>query len=207
MPIYVVGRYEMVVFPAYALLAARGFCALVEGAGRWRRAAGAAVAALWLASAGLCDVVQLSAVTRPELGDKKLLAEWIRDHTRPGDAVIVPGYSLTVPPQYYLRRWRIPVERLAYPSEVGDHPGWFDYERALRDAAATRREADQLATECRRVLEAGHAPFLVVTSATPSVMVDWLRAALQRQLGPDRLEYRQEPGGTFYVLAYGPVRD
>lgn len=204
-PIYVVGRYEMIVFPAYALLASRGFWALMENAGRWRRAAGAAVAVLWLACAGLCDVVQLRAVTHPEMGDEKLLAEWIRDRTLAGDAVILPGYSFTVP-EYYLKRWGPPVERLTFPPGVRDHPGWFDYEGALRDPAGTRRQADELATECRRVLEGGHPLFLAVTSVTPPPIVDWLRAALQRQLGPDRLEYKQEPLRTFYILAYGPLR-
>jgi len=117
--------------------------------------------------------------------------------------VILPGYTRGVP-EYYLTRWRTPVRRLSFPPELEDHLGWFDYERALRDAPVTRQEAASLAAECRGVLAAGHRLLLVVTSNTPPEIVAWLGEALQQQFGPPSLAYRQYPLRTFYIVAYGP---
>ena len=198
-PIYVVGRYEMIAFPAYALLAARGVAALLDARGRLPAVG---LVLLWLGGATLCDVTYFRALARPELGDEKLVAEWLRDHGRAGDAVILPGYARGVP-EYYFTRWGTVLERLSFPPEVAEHPGWFDYERAVREARTTRHEAALLAAEWRRVPAGGHVLFLIVTRDTPPPVVDALKDALEKELGPPRLAYRQEPLRSFYVLAFG----
>jgi hypothetical protein len=198
-PIYVAGRYEMIAFPAYALLAARGMVALLDAPRR--RPLGVVVALLWLGGAALCDVTYFRALNEPRLGDERFAAEWLRDHARPGDAVVLPGYARAVA-EYYFRRWGTPLERLSFPAEVADHPGWFDFERATRDVPATEREAATLAARWRRVPAAGHVLFLVITRDTPQPVVDALRQALEKEIGPARLAYRQEPLRSFYVLAF-----
>ena len=45
--------------------------------------------------------------------------------------------------------------------------------------------------------------FLIVTRDTPPPVVDALKDALEKELGPPRLAYRQEPLRSFYILAFG----
>lgn len=198
-PIYLVGRYEMVAFSAYAILAARGFAALVTyGVGGVQKGAAgashptavaAAVALLWLAGAGLCLVAYHGAQSLPAFLEEKRLAEWLRDNSGPKDAVILPGYTRAVP-EYYLTLWASAVQRISFPPDVGRHYGWFDYERALRESAATRNQAAALAMEAWNVIDRGGRVFLVAWSRrTPNKINLQLEDELTKQFGKPRVSY------------------
>jgi hypothetical protein len=138
-PVYLVGRYEMVAYAAFAILAARGLDTLFA-----RSRGGAAVVAVsWVA----LSTLSLGAYFAVPPQDSELRsAEWVVDNARPGDVFVFPGYSRAVP-EYYLRRMEFHGERVSFPQSVGRHMGWFDYESAKRHPAETRRAAAYLAAQ------------------------------------------------------------
>lgn len=177
-PIYLVGRYEMVAFTGFSLLAAAG----LDGLGARSRAAALAAAAAWV---GLASLTLGAYYAREAPSYEKGIAEWIREVAKEGDAFVFPGYTRTVP-EYYLRRWNVPGERRSFPGEVESHLGWFDHAAAVRDAGATRAEAEALASALVPVVERGGRVFLVGDwSNVPGslTVADWLRSALVARLG------------------------
>jgi 4-amino-4-deoxy-L-arabinose transferase-like glycosyltransferase len=177
-PIYLVGRYEMVAFMGFVLLAARGLRALFERT----RAGAAAAAAAWLSLSGL-SLGAMFAHEPPAY--ERGIAQWIRDVAKSEDAIVFPGYTRTVP-EYYLERWGVPGERLSFPGEIASHLGWFDFAAAVRDEDATRGEAHTLARSLAPVLARGGRVILVGdwTNFGDALRVsDWLRSALVSEFG------------------------
>jgi 4-amino-4-deoxy-L-arabinose transferase-like glycosyltransferase len=199
-PIYLVGRYETVAFVAYAILAGRGFGALVSR-GTAGPAVATGVALVWLAGAGLCLTAYYRASTLPSLFDEQRTAEWLRGQAGPRDAVILPGYTCGVA-EYYLARWGSAAERSCFPREVNRHYGWFDVGAAVRNLPATRNEAAALATDMRRVIDRGGRVFLVVSSAQTADIINRLLVdAMGRQLGDPSVAH---PAPTVATAIYGP---
>jgi mannosyltransferase len=196
-PIYLVGRYEMVALPAFMLLAAAGLDSIVSDPARSRRALGVAAAAAWLAGAGLCAAAVLSA---PTTDPERSVAEVLRDNGTAEDVIILPGYVYT-PIDYHLTRWRVPSARIPFPSEVGRHPGWFDYARAVRDGARTRDEARDLAGRLRGSLGSGGRIFFIRSVMTPAEVNDWLAGAMTSAFGEP--EVLGGPG--IYIVVFRPT--
>ncbi len=174
-PIYLVGRYEMVAFMAFAAIAARGLAALPR-----RLAIGAG--ALWLA---LNALVLGAYHAHAPLDRERSLAEWIREVAKPPDVFVFPGYTRTVP-EYYLRRWGVDTGRRSFPGAVEEHLGWFDYDAAASDMGATAEEARDLARSLAPVLARGGRVFLVTEYAPePAIaaVCEALRTALVAELG------------------------
>lgn len=186
-PVYLVGRYEMVAFTAFALLAGYGFDELrrVQGFGR---GVAVAVAVAWVVSSALGLTAYFGVQGFPH---ELRVAQWLRGVTGPADVTVFPGYSRAVP-EYYLRRWNVPGERVSFPAEVGTHPGWFDAAAALRDRATTDQEAAELAARLRGTLANGGRVFLVdrSTSSQAAEVDGLLRTRLRAALGDP------EPGWT-----------
>lgn len=178
-PIYLVGRYEVVVFVAYAMLVGRGLEALISSTVRTRRAAGFAAATLWVACAALCLTVSHRAQMST---DEKQLAEWIRSRVGPTDVVILPGFTRAVP-EYYLTRWSVSCTRLSFPEEVAEHPGWFNSDKTLRDAEKTQAEAAVLARNVGEAVPSGGRVYLVASTATPQEINGWVALALHAVIG------------------------
>ena len=193
-PIYVVGRYELVVSGGFALLVARGLDVLSD---RLRYP----LIAAWLLSAGLL----LTAFFRaPPHELERRLAERLRDECRQGDVVVFPDYSRAVP-QYYFQRWGAAIDARSFPAEVEGHLGWFDAEGALDRFVETRDEAQALAASLQSTLRAGHRVFLVDWNRMPPLpeVNAVLRFALRERLGSPRIAWDPDPrqGPYLYVFS------
>jgi 4-amino-4-deoxy-L-arabinose transferase-like glycosyltransferase len=196
-PIYLVGRYEMVAFTAFAVLAGTALDALFSAVEPNKRVAGVAAAALWVTGAALCLAAAISAHV-PE--DEKEAAAWLRSNASPGDVTVFSGLTRAVP-EYYLTRWDVRGERLSFPPDVDAHLGWCDEERAVRNAGETMRQAASLAD---RVLESkpeGGRVFVVVTRSTEEKINSWLRDALTERFGNPSATL----GPMTYILVFDPA--
>ena len=186
-PIYFVGRYEILVLPAYAILAGRGFDAFLSRKGKGVLAA-ALVATFWITAAtlGLFGFYSTASFSK-----QFEVFKVVRRLVKPGDAVIIPHYNFA-PGAYYLRRWKVGAELQAFPREVGLHPGWVDYEFWTKDLAATRADALELSGGLRDVLRKGGLVFLIMGLKKGPLRNLWsieevLLEVLRERLGPDRV--------------------
>ncbi len=189
-PVYLVGRYEMVGFVAFAGLVGLGGEA--SGA-RFGRAMRFGAAGVWvvLAAVVLAAYFQVQARAFPH---ELRIAQWLRGNASAGDVVVFPGLSRAVG-EYYLSRWEHPADRRSFPAEVGKHHGWFDAGEALRDPAALDAEATDTAAALRDVVRAGHRAFLVdrpAGGAAGEVQLR-LKRRLTAELGAPRPGWRPHP--------------
>lgn len=190
-PIFLVGRHEMAVMPAFVLLVGAGVDRLLAS----RRAAGAAAAGVWVVGAGL--ITAAMAMAKPN-DPERHVASWLANETRDEDAAVVPGFLYPVL-EYHGARMPIPCRRIPFPPEVGEHPGWFDSETALAEAATLARQADQLAASLEPAIERGASVVLVKSTRTPEALNRRIEEALTRRFGSPAIE-----GGTgISMLRYG----
>ena len=124
LPVYVLGRYELMVFPFFTALAATGTAALLEG----RRALAARRAVMVGAAAGVALLASGSwrftgAVERrtPEIEIVRALAPRLL----PGDRIVVNGlYRAGL--EYYLRQGGATTPIDSFPRASAAHQGWYD---------------------------------------------------------------------------------
>jgi 4-amino-4-deoxy-L-arabinose transferase-like glycosyltransferase len=139
-PLYVVGRYDTIVLPAFLILIAVGLDRLLVR--RW----------LWLgvpvAGAIAClTVFWFGAAARNTqfLGDRdRQAAEYVSARAKPGEVIVATGLRLAAV-QYYLDRAGLKVTVLSFPSALAEHPGYFSEDRALADQQALGAEGERLA--------------------------------------------------------------
>ncbi len=115
-PIYLLGRYEVIVLPIFIALCASGAAALLRG-GRL-----AAVAAIWVVMLAGLSLGYTGGLERrfPEQSMALRLASEIR----PGDRVVFTGlYRASM--EYYLRHAGAGFDAASFPPDVADHLGWF----------------------------------------------------------------------------------
>ncbi|MBI1849014.1 MAG: glycosyltransferase family 39 protein [Planctomycetes bacterium] len=139
--IYLVGRYEMVAYPAFVLIVAAG------GESAWRRwgTGRAATVIVLLAYVGLAAATLCRYWERiPPRFDEKM-AGVIASRASDGDVVLTTGLA-RAPVEYYLRRlgWSERLRIESFPHSVGDHLGWID--RTEFVAADLGREAGDVVT-------------------------------------------------------------
>ncbi len=199
-PIYVVGRYEIIGFGAFALLVARGFTALAGGR-RPLTVFAAAVAGTWIAAAAF---ILYGYFTTPAGSSDVRLAGWIRGIARAGDVFILPDYARTVP-EYYLTLWGVPGERLSFPGETARHLGWFDYRSVREDFDETATEARHLASRLKRTVAAGKSVYLIRGSRNPEItrINRALFNALVSELGSAKPAWNPNPGQRPIVVVFG----
>ncbi len=122
-PIYLVGRGDILFFPAFALLVGMGIAALRP---RWAQAAAAAVLLL-------PAVMTLAAQYRTDSksGDRTV-ARFIHTRAHAGDVIVCTGLTYATA-EYYLERWGNRAWRLSFPVEMREHPGNLSLEKTLHD--------------------------------------------------------------------------
>ena len=199
-PVYLGGRYEVVASTAFALLVGRGIDVLWQE----RPAVAAAAAAAWC---GLAILSLLAYFAVPVDDGERQAAAWIRANARPGDVFVFPGYSRAVP-EYYLRVAGFEGERVSFPASVGRHMGWFDAEHAVREADATRREAERLADRLGQGVDAGGRVLLldVDSVARRAGVTGLLRSALRARTGGEEAIPSTRPRAPPPVYLYSNTR-
>jgi len=195
-PFYLVGRYEMVAFSAFALLAARGLDELAASRDAGRRPTAIACAIAWLAGAVVCQAAGRAAEV-PH-GDYRI-AEWLRSRSRSEDVAILPGYTRTVP-ELYSRIWRTPGTRLSFPETVERHLGWYDEAAALARPTEVRAEAAALAHRLRRTLDPSARVIVFASNLTAPEINGWLLQALAETLGKPQMH----EGKSLTIVVFGP---
>lgn len=134
-PIYLVGRYEVMVLPLLVVLVTAGAAAIPSH----RVFVGLVV--VWVA---MLSALSLGYTAKPQRRfPEPLLAERLAPALREGDRVVFTGlYRAAM--EYHLRHAGVRVEALSFPPDVADHLGWFyDSLYAIDDAglAAAARAA------------------------------------------------------------------
>jgi mannosyltransferase len=183
-PFYLVGRYELLAYPAWLVLWALGIDVLLRP--RLRPSARVTVTAL----AMMATLAALAAVSLPYLHQQP--RPWYHREVAtllaaapPGDALIATGL-VRAPLEYQLRRLGDRHTLASYPPDLAVHPGWYD--PGLWNRIRLREAADELV----RTLKGRSAVWIVAPldargrSAEPLVtetVVNALRAA-RRQSGP-----------------------
>lgn len=195
-PIYLVGRYEMVAFTAFAVLVGAGFDAAFRVNGRMKRIGAFASVILWVGAAAVILVAALN--VKPNEEDRSL-ALWLRENTRATDIVVFPGYTRVVP-EYYRGLSGAQGTWVSFPEEVALHPGWFDHEKLLRRPDETQLEAKVFADHLSRTRPAGGRVLVVASALTPPKINEWLVTALAGSLGKLNV-YRSPPN---YVVVFDP---
>lgn len=124
-PIYLLGRYEILVLPVTLAVACGSLARLALG----RRAA--IVVAVWAIALASVSLRFTSAIERrfPE----PMMASALLPRLRPGDRVVFCGlYRAAM--EYHLRRGGASFAPASFPPEAGDHLGWY-YEGLYRPDA------------------------------------------------------------------------
>ncbi len=135
-PIYLLGRYEVMVLPAWLALAAAGAESLVRRAAL-RRAPAAGAQAAWILGLAAVSFAYTGAVQRrfPE----KEMAVRLAPALRPGDRVVFTGlYRAAM--EHYLRRTGAVYTPESFPPDAARHLGWF-YDRLYDPADPALAEA------------------------------------------------------------------
>ncbi len=159
-PIYVVGRYDTLVYPA--LLGVLGVgCARLAGRPA-RRGGGIAVSIgllmVPLGITGLCVGLRLLPLAenqphQPQQARGKVL----KDYVRPGDLIVCLGLE-GAKILYQMRRHAIPGTLLTYPLATHNHLGYFDPEGAATDPDLLARDAEAILEAFRAGDGAEEAP-------------------------------------------------
>lgn len=132
-PVYVVGRYDVVGLPLFLMLCAAGADGLDR---RQTTIAGALVLALAAGSL-------VAYYTREPLSGAERQASTILTNSGPDDAVLAVGFTRNAI-EYYVREGGGAMGFYSFPSSLGAHRGWLD-ERELENRDAVALDAARLA--------------------------------------------------------------
>jgi len=178
-PIYLPGRLDQLILPAFCLVAATGLLHIRP------RALALAVGTGWLA---LSAATVVSHLRLPPATDEAGLPSALRQLARAGDTVVCT--SLTrAPIEHALRRvdgirWR------SFPAAIERHPGNVDQDALLADPQALRREAEALVADLD-----GRVLIAFVPDAVDRFLLDRLLAAPQAR--------RARAAGTYRLPRIG----
>jgi uncharacterized membrane protein len=128
-PIYVVGRYDIIALPVFLALAARG----------WDEVPTRQAIVLGVAVACLSVVALWAYFSRAPLQGARAQAALLAAHARSDDAVLAIGPTRN-PLEYYLRDRGVLLTFFSFPSSFDQHRGWMD-ERELSDPIAASLDA------------------------------------------------------------------
>jgi mannosyltransferase len=228
-PMYLAGRYEIVAYPAFALLLGAGAEAAWNRGGRLRSVARFAVVGLLLIYGGLSAVTLSRYEARAPERTEEMLGQRLSQWLAPGDVVITTGLS-RAPLEYYLNRFGLRTgpdggrvdasgSRLAsdpsaavrhirlesYPAEMTEHMGWYDLPTAAAHPDRMRREAEDLLSSLKgfrgKVFLVDHTGTLAMYTVQEP-----LRALLAGRSKSHRVLLRVGPdpraGPTYEVTGY-----
>lgn len=165
---YLVGRYDLVAWPALILwLAALISDAVGLSIGRQRRAA-ATVATVVLAACSALPVARMLS-SRPAPSFARIRANELASIVRRGDLVIALAYDRDYL-QYYLWRAGFPAELVAFPSWLESQVGWVDTRADLRllEAGKVRQDLDRLLVRIDEATQNGRGVWLLADSLDPN---------------------------------------
>ncbi len=178
-PLYIAGRYDVIAFPAFALLAGSGFALL-----RPRPAQGVAVALLIGLALSAGRPYYLAEPRRDDVRTAHYLAENAREQ----DLVVFAGPRRSTV-EYSLRRLGTAFSLESFPRELADHMGLFEPAALLENPAQLDRDARAIADRARQPGPEQPTLWVVDYPAGP------LNVHLYRQLGdfaPDRTRTRED---------------
>ncbi len=196
-PIYLPGRLDNLVAPAFCLLLAAGLAALRP----------AVLSHLALAAVVLLSALQLHGLYQVEQAPaERELAAVIAAEAKPGDDVVATSLTLA-PLSYYLRGRTGELEIASFPAELALHPG-------NEDAAAWQADRGRLAAEADRLAgswESAPAPRRVWLALVPnpvdSLLFERLRASPALASARNRGTFHQRLLGqevTLFELGLSP---
>jgi hypothetical protein len=183
-PVYLVGRYDTIVLPAFLILMGVGLDRLLRA--RWWIGAPVVVVVLWL------GVTWFAAVARNTTyvdTDERLAAAFIAEHAKASDPIVTTGFRRAVF-AYYLDRAAHPAMIFSFPSEVAEHPGWYRADRLLADPASLARDGANLAKELISRAQQGQSVWIL--SSDPSEVDTFLYRDLSTALTIDNVRSRQD---------------
>ena len=156
-PIYFVGRYDVVAWPAAAVWMAVLIVQAVELRLPRRVGAGAAVVTAALLACSLLPLARMHA-QQPALSLPRGRAEFLAQKCAPEDLVIAFSYD-RAGLFYYLHRAGFAGEIVSFPSWLDTQVGWVDTETDL--ARDLTPEVEQLLAKCRARHARGGQVFLL----------------------------------------------
>ncbi len=169
-PIYLAGRYDIVAYPAFALLLGTGAEAMIW---KWRAApwiGRTAVGSLLAAYLALATTVLVGDANGPpdRMGEAMALA--IAEHAAPGDVVITTGLT-RAPLEYYERHLAsaLGLALHSIPASTDLHEGWFDFRAAVTDSAAVDSQVVTLVDAARKT---GHSVIVVAEAGSGEMQRD-----------------------------------
>lgn len=192
-PIYLPGRLDQLVAPAFCLLVAAGLAAI-----RPRVLSGLALAAVLAAS--LLHLGRYYAQEPPPA--ERELAAVIAPSAQPGEEVVATSLTLA-PLEYYLRRRDLEVS--AFPVELAAHPGNEDPEAWLADRGRLAAEADRLVAAWESSAAPRRVWLAFVASPVDAVLFDRLRASPALHAARNRGTFHQRLLGqevTLFELSF-----
>ncbi|HWC02040.1 MAG TPA: glycosyltransferase family 39 protein [Methylomirabilota bacterium] len=169
-PVYMVGRSDVLVLPAFSLL-------LALAVGRLRSTAAQSVVAAALLAACIAGLAHYFA--NPQRTLERESFRTLAVEARDGDLLVCT--DLTRPTaEYYLRRLApgVQVEFLSYPADMAKHPATIDRNAYRARGEQLDRDADAILTRVRR---ASAEERRVVILNVSSGVTDPLRRALSRE--------------------------
>lgn len=156
-PIYVVARYDVIVLPVVLLLLVAGLQAF-DRPRIWPLAWILAALVIILDGWGVCEMVRACRVYPSQ--KEQQAAQFIASLKPQRDLVLCQGYSLSLM-VYYLDRERVQAELITFPSEVSEHPGWYNAAIFLRDPDRLKEDARQTIDTVEAALRDGRRVWLV----------------------------------------------
>jgi hypothetical protein len=169
-PVYMVGRSDVFVFPAFALLVGLAVQRLRT------TVAQSVVAAALLAA---CAVGIAHYFANPQRALERGALQALAEEARDGDVVVCT--DLTRPTaEYYLRRLApdVRLEFLSYPLDLADRPASIDRSAYLARSGQLRRDAETVVRHAREASVRGRN---VLILNVPSGVTQPLRDALSRE--------------------------
>ena len=177
-PLYIPGRYDMIVLPFFFAVFATG----MDVVWRWRRLAGVAVAVV---------VGALAVRTLTSSFDQSNLPSFLHLDpaagrtlgrvAAPGDVVIATSLRQQVASYYAMRSGFTGVFR-TFPSEVNSHRGWTSPERMLANPERLQRDATAVTGDLVRAAHQGHRVWLL--PSPPDGVNEFLYRTLLEQMEP-----------------------
>jgi hypothetical protein len=148
-PIYVVGRHDVVALPLFLLLAGTGLVRM--------RPAAASAAAFAIAALAVAAVDAFYSKPTADLGRRQ--AAVLLEHAGPPDQILTTGFTRNTV-EYYVRTGEGLQPFHSFPTSFGAHRGWVD-EHELRNEEALMADASRLVGSLREALARGGTLWIV----------------------------------------------
>ncbi len=133
-PLYLIGRYDFVVFPAFCLI-------IGLGVSKIRKYLPLMLVAVILLVLSVSTLIPYYRATPRRIAT--VAADYLIQHAREGEFVIFTGYR-RASTQYYLEKMDARLSLISFPLEVADHLGTYDEATYLKHPENLNHDADQI---------------------------------------------------------------